>query len=169
VFDAVWTKGASTVKAVLTITVTGNNVHVVRGQGTDGNNCDYRGTLAANGRDVSGSFQCNGVNYTWTASIASTTSLLDTSPVWHEQENGWDATWTRRGTTKVFDAVWTKGGGTVKAVLTITVTGNSVHVVRGQGTDGNNCEYTGTLAANGKDVSGAFQCNGVNYVWSATL
>ena len=74
--------------------------------------------------------------------------------VWDASENGWTGVWTRRGGSDIFDAVWQKGGSTVKAVLTITVRGNSVRINRRSSSDGvSDRDYEGTISSDGS-VSG---------------
>lgn len=95
--------------------------------------------------------------------------------VWNESESGWTGTWTRRGNSSVFDAVWRKGGGTVRALLSIRITGNRVFVSRTRSTDGYNCNYSGTLSANRRTVSGRMSClkggrvTPRNAQWRATI
>lgn len=91
--------------------------------------------------------------------------------VWRENESGWSGVWTRRGNSNTFDATWTKGAGRVTAVLTIQIRGNSVSISRNQGSDGNNCKYTGSLAADRRSVSGTYTCNRYSgpYSWSAQI
>jgi surface antigen len=91
--------------------------------------------------------------------------------IWDETEASWTGVWTRRGITNIFDATWTSGGQTVTAVLNISITGNQVTVLRRQGSDGNDCDYTGTLAPDGVTVAGTYQCNLFPTVtgWYATI
>lgn len=88
--------------------------------------------------------------------------------VWQESEGGgsWQAVWTRRGSTSTFDASW--NSGRVTAVLMISRVGDQVTVARRESSDGNNCDYTGTVS--GASVSGTYYCgNGGPYEWSATI
>jgi hypothetical protein len=75
---------------------------------------------------------------------------------WNERESGWEGIWRRRASSNIFDATW--GGGEVKAVLTISIQGTAVKVERRNSSDGNNCDYHGTLAADGVTVSGIYSC-----------
>ncbi len=87
---------------------------------------------------------------------------------WQESEGGgsWNAVWTRRGSTNTFDASW--NGGRITAVLSISRVGDQVTVVRRQSSDGNDCDYKGTVS--GASVSGTYSCkNGGPYKWSATI
>lgn len=84
---------------------------------------------------------------------------------WSESEGGWSGDWVRRGTSNVFNASW--GGGSIRAVLTISISGNQVSVSRQNATDGNNCQYQGTL--NGSQVSGTYTCTSGGGNWSATI
>ena len=98
---------------------------------------------------------------------------------WDEQEGvcpgdqgtPWTGNWVRRGTSNVFDATWTHPEwGTATAVITVTVQGPSVGVVRTQSTDGNDCAYTGTLGPDG-NVSGTYTCGETQTqrCWSAVI
>jgi len=91
--------------------------------------------------------------------------------VWYESESGWSGVWTRRGTSNTFDAVWTHGASRVTAVLTIQVQGDSVNISRRQSSDGNDCNYSGRLAADRRSVSGTYTCNRFPgpYAWNATI
>jgi hypothetical protein len=84
---------------------------------------------------------------------------------WSESESGWSGDWVRRGKTNVYDASW--NGGVVKAILTITINGNSVQVSRQNATDANNCQYQGTL--NGNTVTGKYSCTSGGGDWRATI
>ena len=87
---------------------------------------------------------------------------------WLEEEGvgSWSAVWTRRGSTGVFDASW--NNGRITAVLTISISGSTASVARRQSSDGNDCDYTGTVSGN--RVEGTYTCtNGGPYEWSATI
>lgn len=84
---------------------------------------------------------------------------------WSESENGWSGDWVRRGKSNVFDASW--GGGSVRAVLTMSISGNQVSVSRQGATDGNNCQYQGTL--DGYQASGTYRCTSGGGNWRATI
>jgi hypothetical protein len=84
---------------------------------------------------------------------------------WSESESGWSGEWVRRGNSNVYDASW--GGGAVKAILTITISGNSVYVSRQNATDANNCQYQGTLSGN--TVTGTYTCTRGGGQWRATI
>jgi hypothetical protein len=73
---------------------------------------------------------------------------------WNETESGFNGTWTKRWGTNVFDAAW----GGIRAVLTMSLQGNTVSIARRQSTDGVNCDYTGTIAADGVTVTGTYRC-----------
>jgi hypothetical protein len=85
---------------------------------------------------------------------------------WSEEENGWRGEWVRRGNSNIFDATWT-GSGTVRAVLTISISGDVVSVSRQNASDTNNCQYQGVLR--GRSVSGTYQCVSGGGQWSATI
>lgn len=77
---------------------------------------------------------------------------------WRETESGWQGVWTRRGNSSVFEARWGSGPGAVAAVLTISLAGNRVTIQRRSSTDGNDCDYTGTIAVDGVTVQGTYTC-----------
>ncbi|MEK5059780.1 hypothetical protein BK126_27050 [Paenibacillus sp. FSL H7-0326] len=172
IFDARWTMpgtNATPITAVLTIYIFGNFVYVQRRNSSDGNNCDYTGTLSSDGRRVSGTFRCNQGGGTWTATIVRR-ERPRLGRVWYEQEDGWSGVWTRRGNSNIFDARWTmQGAQDITAVLTINISGNNVQVLRRNSSDGNNCTYTGTLAADGRTVTGTYTCTQGGGSWRATI
>ena len=88
---------------------------------------------------------------------------------WIETESGWNGTWTRRGTSDVFDASW--NGGVVRAVLVIHVVGVTVTIERRNSSDGNECNYQGTLTPDGREAGGSYSCTngGRNVPWKATI
>lgn len=89
---------------------------------------------------------------------------------WHEQEGGWKGVWRRRGDSHIFDARWTmRGAQNITAVLTINRFGNNVQVLRRNSSDGNNCDYTGTIAADGRTVTGTYTCTQGGGSWRATI
>jgi len=59
VYDAVWTSGRGQVTAVMTISISGNNVRITRQNNGDNGTCDYVGTIGADGRSVSGTYSCS--------------------------------------------------------------------------------------------------------------
>ena len=89
---------------------------------------------------------------------------------WMESESGWQGVWRRRG-GNVFDARWTKGTGVVTAQMTITISGNQVAIARRGGSDGNDCDYTGVIAADGVTVEGTYSCSRYPgpFSWRATI
>ncbi len=78
--------------------------------------------------------------------------------VWNESESGWTGVWTRRGNSNVFDAIWRLGGSVVKGTLTIKLNGNKITVTRRNSSDGINCNYSGTIARNKRNVNGTYTC-----------
>ncbi len=76
----------------------------------------------------------------------------------------YDGTWTRRAGTDVFDAVW---NGAIRDVIEIeSVEGNQIVLYR----HGNNGRYTGTLSADGSQVtSGTTDWYATDWFWSATV
>lgn len=87
---------------------------------------------------------------------------------WSEMESGFAGRWIRRGTSNVFDARWDIG---VTAVMTVTLSENTVNIARRQSSDGNDCDYTGTIQADGVTVEGTYTCKkGANQTpWRATI
>ncbi len=97
------------------------------------------------------------VNYLYDAYDARLQAPID--PLgwqWQVYESGWYGTWTRRGNTNIFDAQW--GDGQITAELTISSQGNQVSIARRNSSDGNDCDYTGTLAQDGVIVTGSYRC-----------
>lgn len=91
---------------------------------------------------------------------------------WDETEGNWTGIWTRRGQTNIFDGEWRIGASSpVTAVLTMSISGNEVNIARRQGSDGNNCDYIGTIATDGVSVSGTYKCDTfpTNTGWSARI
>ena len=94
---------------------------------------------------------------------------------WDETEVGWTGVWIRRGKSNVFDAQWTLGGRKEKAMLTISIHGNTVVVKRQQSSGfsfaGQECTYKGTLAADNVTVTGTYSCAWAAgpFNWQATI
>ncbi len=173
-FDGRWSlAGQRDVTAVLTIYTAGPFILIQRRNSSDGNNCNYTGLFGADGRTASGQFVCTRGGGSWSAVIERRQQDRDRDRlgrVWYEQEGGWQGVWTRRGNSNVFDARWTQSGQTpVTAVLTIRIQGNNVRVERRSSSDGNNCDYRGTLSADGRTVSGQFTCDRGGGSWQATI
>jgi hypothetical protein len=94
--------------------------------------------------------------------------------VWNVIESGgWNAQWTRRGSTGVFDGVWVPatGAGQTIAVMDYTRVGNRVHFQRTSSSDGRLCTYDGTVAADGLSASGTETCPGITtvFAWTAMI
>ena len=90
--------------------------------------------------------------------------------VWQESESGWSGVWTRRGDSNVFDAVWNKPGqATVHAVMTMTVSGNTVSIQRSSLTGAPEHTYRGQIASDGVSVSGIYTLGANSSTWSATI
>ncbi|MDH3348181.1 MAG: DNRLRE domain-containing protein [Desulfobulbaceae bacterium] len=76
VFDALWTLGGKQEKAVLTITIHGTTVNVNRiqnaGYSYPGQECNYKGTLAADNITVTGTYSCAWASgpFKWQAKIS---------------------------------------------------------------------------------------------------
>lgn len=89
---------------------------------------------------------------------------------WDETEEGWRATWTRRGNSNVFDVQSRKGEMFLTAIHTIDIRGNRVSISRTNASDGNNCEMQGTIDPDGVSVTGTYSCrSGGPYNWSAKI
>jgi uncharacterized repeat protein (TIGR01451 family) len=90
---------------------------------------------------------------------------------WDEMEGDFTGVWTRQGSGNTFSAVWSNGAQQVSATLTITIQGNNVSIARRQDSDGNDCDYTGTIAADGVTVHGTYQCTAFTAFpsWQATI
>jgi hypothetical protein len=89
---------------------------------------------------------------------------------WNESEEGWAATWTRRGNSNVFDVQSRKGGMLLTAINTINISGNRVSISRTNASDGNNCDMQGTIDQDGVTVSGTYSCrSGGPYSWRAKI
>ncbi|MEX3625036.1 hypothetical protein [Viridibacillus arvi] len=108
--------------------------------------------------------------------VTETIPVLDSSDGlgkrWLEREGSWNGIWSRRGNTNVFDALWQyHAHPDVTAVLTITRAGNTIYVARRESSDGNNCDYVGTIAADGVTVSGTYHCDRgePEMTWTATI
>jgi hypothetical protein len=181
VFDVTGTKsGFTNLTAVQTIEINGNRVFVNRTWASDGNSCEYEGTLAVDGITVTGTYRCiSGGPYSWRATIrcesssnvSTTASKCGLGIRWDETEEGWKQVWTRRGDSNVFDVTGTKPGlEPFKAVQTIEINGTKVLVHRTWVSDGNTCEMEGTIAADGITVTGTYRCkSGGPYYWQATI
>ncbi len=81
-------------------------------------------------------------------------------------EGGYNGVWTRRLNSNEYDAVWSRGRQQITGVLSITTQGNRVFIKRLQSTDGQLCEYEGTVSADGRTINGTYGCSGVsNLQW----
>ncbi|MBK8467292.1 MAG: hypothetical protein IPL32_15855 [Chloracidobacterium sp.] len=89
---------------------------------------------------------------------------------WNAMEGPLTSIWIRRGTSNIFDGVatWGQPGTTVNTVYR---QGNTITVFRRESSDGNDCDYTGTLSPDGLTVSGTYQCTLYQAYpsWSATI
>ena len=89
---------------------------------------------------------------------------------WVEAEQGWTATWTRRGNSNVFDVQSRKEQMFLTARQIINISGNRVSISRTDASDGNNCEMEGTIGPDGVTVTGTYRCrSGGPYDWKATI
>ena len=107
--------------------------------------------------------------------ITSATPANRLANSWEAQEGIWRAWWTRRGTTNVFEGRWENSASfpkmEIRAVLAIVLDGNSVNIKRRQGTDRNDCDYTGTLSSDGRQMEGTYSCSKDSIVrsWKAWI
>ncbi|WP_213510397.1 hypothetical protein [Paenibacillus macerans] len=121
------------------------------------------------GCTVTGTYRCTRGGGRWTATIIRR-ERIRLGRVWFEQEGGWSGVWRRRGNSNIFDARWTMPGAQdVTAVLTINIFGNNVQVLRRNSSDGNNCDYIGTIAGDGRTVTGTFSCTQGGGTWRAII
>lgn len=99
------------------------------------------------------------------------TFIPNLGTIWYEEEAGWNGIWTRRGMTNIFDAKWSRiGFPDVSAVLTIDrIEENKFIIKRKNSSDGNDCDYTGTLESDGRTVTGEYKCTHGGTRWRATI
>ena len=95
----------------------------------------------------------------------------DIGAQWIVGESGWLGIWNRRGNSNIFDATWYAGDSRITAEMIITVSGNQVTIQRRKSSDGNDCTYTGTLSADGRNVVGTYGCTYYPgpFYWSARI
>jgi hypothetical protein len=186
-FDAVWTTmsgfgSTKRVTAVLTITQSGDSVRIQRRYSSDGNDCEYQGKMSRDGSTfrASGTLTCKAVQGThpWSAviryqagkmEVADQKASLTLGSRWETWESElsaamgmggeWKGTWVRIGTTNMFNATWILKNQKVTAVLTMELDGNTVSIQRRQSSDGNDCNYKGTIASDGFSVQGSYSCS----------
>lgn len=85
------------------------------------------------------------------------------------QNGPYHSTWRQRGASNTWDAVWT-GHSTITTVMEGSIQGNQVLMRRTASSDGYFCEYRGSIAPNGVDVSGTQVCPGLTpSSWSGRL
>jgi hypothetical protein len=98
------------------------------------------------------------------------TSNDDLGTKWIERESDWNGVWIRRGNSNIFDATWSnRNYPDVTAVLTINRAGNKISIARRKSSDGNDCDYVGTIADDKVTVSGTYKCIHGGTVWTATI
>ncbi len=93
--------------------------------------------------------------------------------VWNETESDEPcaSTWTRQGATPMFAAVQASPCH-VTAMLTIAVSGSSVSAYWTSSSNGDDCNYIGTLSADCSSASGVYTCTGADAAsgtWNATI
>lgn len=80
----------------------------------------------------------------------------------------WSGNWTVEASRSDFSIALKSGGSTVTAEGSYVRSGNQISVSRTNTSDGNDCNYTGTVS--GKSISGTYFCkNGGPYRWSAVI
>ena len=186
-FDAVWTtvSGLGSVKrvtAILSISQSGDNVRIQRRQSSDGNDCEYQGRMSRDGSTTraAGTLTCTAARGThpWSAIIhyqsakkevadQKASNLLGSRwETWEGEASAgmgmggeWKGTWTRIGTSNMFNATWVLKNERVTALLTMELDGNTVSIQRRQSSDGNDCNYKGTIASDGFSVQGSYSCS----------
>jgi hypothetical protein len=89
--------------------------------------------------------------------------------VWNATESGHSMKFTRRGGTNIFIVTGTVNGQPFKAEQNIFIAGNNVTINRYQASDGNSCNFKGTLQ--GSSASGTYDCTKFkpSSGWSATI
>jgi hypothetical protein len=95
-------------------------------------------------------------------------TAVDLGTTWTVVEfNSWFGTWTRRAGTNVFDAVWKNSKDQVlkDTIELLSLEGNKVSLYRA----GNKQRYTGTLAADGRHITGTASLYGPGQTWTATI
>ena len=95
-------------------------------------------------------------------------TVVDLGTTWTVIEfNSWFGTWTRRAGTNVFDAVWkNRREQVVKDTLELLpLEGDKISLYR----VGNKQRYTGTLATDGKHITGTASLYGPGQTWTATI
>lgn len=88
--------------------------------------------------------------------------------VWRVQENDWEGTWTRRGTSDIFDAEWrnSQTGQTVRDVLRVeSILGNQIILYR-EGTRG---RYRGIISQDGRSIRNGQADWDSNSHWTAEI
>ena len=80
----------------------------------------------------------------------------------------WKGTWTIDPSRSDFSIILQSQHGTVTADGKYTKSGNTVSIARTGSSDGNDCNYSGTIS--GKSISGTYFCkNGGPYRWNAVI
>ncbi|MBT2663088.1 hypothetical protein [Bacillus sp. ISL-45] len=172
-FIAKWTRRrGEIVTANLSMEINDNDITIQRRNSSDDNNCYYTGTIADDGKTASGHFNCDnhdGDGGPWEATIHWVET--DVGKYWIEEEMGWSGKWEKsEDDPNKFHATWTQTGHpNVTAVLKVYRHGNVVTIYRGLSSDGNDCEYTGTIGEDGKTVTGTYGCKHGGGTWSATI
>ena len=194
-FDASWGKGGASGSSVITMTLTGDRVHVDRRDAAEfgGASVAYDATIAADGTvSGTGRVASSGATYTFHATVTCgdlASTSVQPPPVkvdggggvapgcglgarWDLVENGWAGTWVRRGRSNTFDASWGKDGAGGSSVITMTLTGSQVRIERrdSAGFGGAAVSYDATIAAD-ETVSGTGRVasSGAEYAFRARV
>lgn len=169
-WDAVWTRGGDQVTTVMEGSIRGAQVTMRRISSSDGALCEYRGTIGADGRSVTGTQACPGfATQSWVGQLQGGRSPIFPSPGTPPggvggpltvNVEGWTSTWRQRGASGTWDAVWERGNDRIVTVMQGSVQRDQVNLRRISSSDGALCEYRGVVAADRRSVSGTQSCPG---------
>jgi hypothetical protein len=182
-WDGIWKNGSRTETTVMEGGFQGNQATFKRTSSSDGNLCEYTGTIAADGRTVSGTQKCAGISdYPWQGTFAAgggsptTATTPATSGTAMSGTNikvsitDWTGNFSSRGSSNVWDGVWTRGSQRETTVMEGGFQGKQLYLKRTYSSDGHLCEYRGTVSADGGTVSGTQSCPGLSdYAFTATI
>lgn len=103
-----------------------------------------------------------------TLSVVAAPALAERWSVTEGPRGEWKGTWTLEASRSDFSIVLKYGATTFTAEGNYVRNGNSISISRTNSSDGNDCNYTGTIS--GKSVSGTYYCKtGGPYSWSAVI
>ena len=175
-WDAIWKNGSRTETTVMEGGFRGNQADFKRTYSSDGYLCSYTGTIAADGKTVSGTQKCPGISdYPWQGTFATGGGAPATGTAMSGTKldvscAGWTAVFSTRGNGNVWDGIWTQGSRRETTVMEGGFRGNELYLKRTSSSDGHLCEYHGTVSADGGTVSGTQKCPGIqDYAFTATI